>query len=310
MAKDDDLARRIVDRFRELPGEQALEVWAPAVPGKPSFRATHNAGTPLFCGSAFKAFVLAKYLQHIDGDTGALAQALAQELAVDSRVWTPGSPVFNPPGLTGKAQARAVIDAMIARSDNTATDMMLAHVGADRVRDFIGAIGLGTARIPTSTRIFFGHLLGVGDYRNIGWERLQELLVADAPFVTPAINDVETMVCAPHDFVSFYERALQGEFFEHEATLAQFRATLMLADAIPRVAPLGTSFFMKGGSIDAKPEHALCIAGGAYMAERWAYFGMIVNWTAATDDADPVPGAFAAACQDIFGWLKDELARA
>ncbi len=301
------LAQRIINKFRQLPGQQALEIWAPAVSGKPSFRAAYNADKALFCGSSFKAFVLAKFLQDIDAEQAKLNQQLAQELPLDKRVWSPGAPVFNPPSLAGKVPIRAVIDAMISCSDNTATDMMLKHVGADRVRDFIRSIGLKTARIPTSTRIFFGYLLNAPNYRNITWDQLQKLLKADAPFVNPALNDLETMVCSPHDFVSFYERALQGKFFRHEATLERFKATLMLADAIPLVAPLATSFFMKGGSIDAKPEHALCIAGGAYIPERWVYFALIVNWNADTDDAGLVAGQFATADREIFAWIKKGL---
>jgi beta-lactamase class A len=306
-AAGDPLARRIIDRFRQLPGRQAVEIWAPAEGDKPAFRAAHDAGKALFCGSAFKAFVLAKFLQDIDAEQAELSQRLAQELPLDERVWAPGAPVFNPPKLKGKAQIRAVIDAMIARSDNTATDMMLKHVGADRVRGFIRSIGLGTARIPTSTRIFFGYLLGAPNYRRTTWNQLQRLLEADAPYVHPVINDVETMVCSPRDFVSFYERALRGRFFRHAATLDQFKATLMLADAIPLVAPPATTFFMKGGSIDAQPQHALCIAGGAYIPERWVYFSLIVNWRADTVDAGPVPGQFGLACRDIFAWIKDGL---
>ena len=130
---------------------------------------------------------------------------------------------------------------------------------------------------------------------------------ADAPFVNPPINDVETMVCSPADFISFYERALAGRFFSHAATLDRFKATLMLADAIPLVAPPATTFHMKGGSIDAGRQHALCIAGGAYIPERWIYFALIVNWRANTKDAGAVTGQFGAACQEIFAWVKDGL---
>jgi beta-lactamase class A len=301
------LAQRIVKRFRELPGRQALEIWAPAAPGKPAFRAAHDAGKALFCGSSFKAFVLAKYLRDIDAEPAELNRQLARELPLDQRVFSPGAPVFNPPKLTGEVQIQTVIEAMISHSDNTATDMMLKHVGADRVRAFIRSIGLGTARIPTSTRIFFGYLLGAKNYRSITWEELMKLLSAGAPFVNPAINDVETMICSPRDFVSFYARALQGRFFRHQATLDRFKATLRLADAISFVAPPATSFFMKGGSIDAKPEHALCIAGGAYIPERWIYFALMVNWNADSDGPGPVLDEFVGSCRDIFAWTKKSL---
>jgi beta-lactamase class A len=301
------LARYIVETFRQLPGQQALEVWAPAASGKPAFRASHNADKPLFCASSFKAFVLAKFLQDIDGEQAELSKRLVQEIALDKDVWSPGAPVFNPPKVTGEIQLRAAIDAMIGRSDNTATDMMLKHVGADRVRSFVRSAGFKTARIPTSTRIFFAYLLGVRNYRTITWDELIKLSESDAPFVNPPINDVETMVCAPRDFVAFYEHALQGKFFKNEATLNQFKSTLMLADAIPLVAPPATTFYMKGGSLDAESEHALSIAGGAFIPERWVYFSLIVNWKADTADAGPVLGQFADACKTVFTAVKERL---
>jgi beta-lactamase class A len=304
---NNSLARDIVETFRQLPGQQALEVWAPATSGKPAFRASHNADKPLFCASSFKAFVLAKFLQDIDGEQAELNQRLVQEIALDKGVWAPGAPVFNPPKITGEVQLGAAIDAMIGRSDNTATDMMLKHVGADRVRSFVRSAGFKTARIPTSTRIFFAYLLGAKNYRTITWDELMKLVESDGPFVNPPINDVETMVCSPHDFVTFYEQALHGKFFKNEATLNQFKSTLMLADAIPVVAPPATTFYAKGGSLDAGSEHALSFAGGVFIPERWVYFALIVNWKAETDDAGPVFGQFADACKTIFAAVKDRL---
>jgi beta-lactamase class A len=301
------LAREIVDTFRQLPGQQALEIWAPATSEKPPFKAIYNADKALFCASSFKAFVLAKFLQDIDAERTELNKRLVQEITLDKDVWSPGAPVFNPPKVTGQVQLRAAIDAMIGRSDNTATDMMLKHVGAERVRDFIRSAGFKTARIPTSTRIFFAYLLGAKNYRTITWDQLMKLTETDAPFVNPPINDVETMVCSPHDFVTFYEQALNGKFFKNEATLSQFKSTLMLADAIPLVAPPATTFYMKGGSLDAELEHALSIAGGLFIPERWVYFALIVNWKADTADAGPVLDQFAGACKTIFTAVKERL---
>jgi beta-lactamase class A len=49
---------------------------------------------------------------------------------------SPDSPTFNPPHLSGKISEWTALEAMIIHSDNTGTDMILKHVGADRVRDF------------------------------------------------------------------------------------------------------------------------------------------------------------------------------
>ena len=87
-------------------------------------------------------------------------------------------------------------------------------------------------------------------------------------------------------FVSFYSRALQGNFFKHPETLAVFRAILTTADAIAQAVPIGVSAFMKGGSIDASPSHALCLAGGMFFSGRWAYITTMINWEK-PGDSDP-----------------------
>ena len=45
----------------------------------------------------------------------------ATELALDSIVWSFGSPIYNPPYLSGIVSERSALEAMITRSDNTAT---------------------------------------------------------------------------------------------------------------------------------------------------------------------------------------------
>jgi beta-lactamase class A len=198
-------------------------------------------------------------------------------MVCDEAVWSPSAPVFNPPHLAGKVTARTVLEAMISHSDNTATDMALKHVGAERVRDFIASIGLHNTRIPTSTRQFFGYILGYPGWRTITWSKIVELLEHDPYPLKPLINNEITMVSSPHDFVSFYSRALQGRFFRYRETLETFRAILSLADAIALTVPLGANAFMKGGSIDFESHFALCLAGGMWIPKRWVYFAMIVN---------------------------------
>jgi hypothetical protein len=87
------------------------------------------------------------------------------QLALDSSVWSLGSSIFNPPNLSGLVTERTTLEAMITHSDNTATDMTLKHVGANRVRDFISSIGLPNTRIPNSTRQFLGYIFGASDWQ-------------------------------------------------------------------------------------------------------------------------------------------------
>ena len=78
----------------------------------------------------------------------------------------------------------------------------------------------------------------------------------------------------------------------------------MLADVIPLIMPLGINGFAKGGSMDSFAEHVLSVAGGAFLAQRWVYFAMIVNW----DDAEGGPvgevvPSFAAAAKSSHRFL-------
>ena len=84
-----------------------------------------HAGARLFVGSAVKTFILAAYLR--DVESGRLT--LDQQLAINDDVRSPSSPVFMK--LTGTTEARSVLEAMIAHSDNTATDAALKAVGPD-----------------------------------------------------------------------------------------------------------------------------------------------------------------------------------
>ena len=116
------------------------------------------------------------------------------------------------------------------------------------------------------------------------------------------------MASTPDDLVSFFSRALQGEFFQFAETLDVFRAILSTADAIAQMMPLGVSAFGKGGSFDLNQEYALSFAGGMYVPDRWVYFSLIINWTAA--EAGPlseVEPLFVAAGRTIFTLVRDRL---
>jgi beta-lactamase class A len=108
--------------------------------------------------------------------------------------------------------------------------------------------------------------------------------------------------------VSFYSRALQGEFFDHDETLNQYRATLSLGDVIWLLPfPLGVSSFAKGGSIDTPGFHALCAAGGIFFEDTWVYFCFTINWTAAAESDPATVGAWAAAGSRALQLVKDAL---
>ena len=195
---------------------------------------------------------------------------------------------------------------MISRSDNTGADMTLAHAGADRVRAFIASIGLHDTRIPTSTRQFIGYITGQPDWQGTTWAQVE----ADTNYPSrPIINDQITMVSTPEDFVSFYSRALQGEFFRYPETLAQFRAILSLADAIALAMPLGVSAFLKGGGNQFQ-------WGSRARSCRWHVHPEAVGIlrpdhqlgpTAEADSAGEVQQQYIVAANTIFTLMRDRL---
>lgn len=318
-AVEDSLAGEIVELFESLPGRKALKFWSPGEGETGEWSASLNPSEYLFCASAFKAYVLAEFLIQIEAGiepnsaasiSDQLGAALGELLPLDDSVFSPGAPVFNPPNLTGMVTVRTTLEAMISHSDNTATDMALKHVGPDTVRQFIAAAGLQGTRIPDSTRQFFGYVGGDPEWKSITWEGFIELATAEPalyPF-RPIINDEITMVSSPDDFVSFYSRALQGAFFQYAETLSVFRAILSIADAIALSMPLGVNAFLKGGSIDFDTDHALSMAGGMWVGQRWVYFAFLINWT--NDEAGivaEVETPFLSVANRIFTIVRDRL---
>jgi beta-lactamase class A len=76
--------------------------------------------------------------------------------------------------------------------------------------------------------------------------------------IHPFLNEVETFASSADDFVSYYSRTLQGEFFQHAATLNEFRRILSLCDFIYLIPlPLGVSAYAKSGNRYLGISHAL-----------------------------------------------------
>jgi beta-lactamase class A len=265
-----------------------------------------NAGERMFIGSTFKAFVAAEALRQADS-ADVVATITARQLALDASVWSPDSATFNPPHLAGQVSERTAMEAMVLHSDNTGADMMLKQVGPDNVRTFLTSAGLTNSSIPDSTRSFIGYLLGVPDPATFTWDDF--VAKENDPFVNPPLRPTNTMASSPDDLVSFFSRALQGEFFEHDATLGELRALLSIGDIIWLLPlPLGVSAFAKGGEIDAPGFHALCAAGGMYFDDVWVYFSFVINWPA-PEQSDPATQAgWANAAAEALQRIKDSLA--
>jgi beta-lactamase class A len=298
---------RIARLFAKLPGTVAFKIVAPATGRMRGLNVSSNSASRLFIGSAFKSFVLAEALRQADSP-GVVQTITQRQLALDASVWSLDSATFNPPNLTGVVSERTALEAMILHSDNTGTDMTLKQVGPDNVRAFIASAGLTNTLIPDSTRSFIGYLLGAPDYLTFTWD--QTVAAAEDPFVNPPLNTTETLASSADDLVSFYSRALQGDFFDHNETLNEFRAILSIGDIIWLLPlPLGVSAFAKGGSIDVPGFHAVCGAGGMLFDDIWVYFCFTINWTAADQFDRTTVAAWADASSRALQIVKDALSR-
>ena len=313
----DGLSVDVIELFGALPGTKALKIWAPPDAGRPAWSAAFDADRQLVIASAFKAFVLAEYLRQAEATldptastplTVQLVEQLQEDLVLDEAVFTLGSPIFNPPNLTGRVTARTVLQAMIVESDDTAADMALQRIGPDRVRELIASLGLDQTRIPDSTRQFVGYVFGDPDWRNITWAKLLPL-VNDTPYPPRfALNDEITMASSADDLVAFYARALTGEIFRYNETRLAFRQFLSLKDEIAQIFPLGVNTFVKGGSLDAFTDHVLSAAGGMYAAQRWVYFAVILNWNdSEAGTVASVGPAFVSVMRAAFTTIRDRL---
>jgi beta-lactamase class A len=292
----------LLDGFLKLPGKKSAQVDVDE-PTSP-WRVTSDPDAELFVGSCFKTFVLTTYLQEVEA--GRLVET--EQLAVDDGVRSFSSPVLE--HLTGTTQARSALEAMIAHSDNTGTDMALKRVTPARVRQFISDAGLKKARIPDSTRTFFSYVAGAPQGEDLGWKGMKAVVDSDKPDLSkfrPALNDVETMAVPASEFVSYYKRALTGGFLQKPETLTEFKRIQAMADVIAMVVPADTVAYAKGGSIDWNGFHCLAVAGQMIVRDTPVTFAMTLNWTDSDGDAKQVTSAYKDAVSDVLSKIHKRL---
>jgi beta-lactamase class A len=198
--------------------------------------------------------------------------------------------------LTGTTPARSVLEAMIAHSDNTATDIALARVGVDRVRAFIAEAGLQGVLIPDSTRRLFSWLAGAAPGTDLGWTGMMQALDGKLPGTPRApVNDQQSMIASAATFVAYYHQALTGKYFTKPETLVEFKRIQAMADAIPVVVPLDTVAYAKGGSIDWQDFHALCVPGQMLLGRQPVSFCFTLNWTGPDSGVAPMMQGYKTA---------------
>lgn len=279
------------EQFLAVPGEKSFLI---QVGGSHAWRADYHPDKPLFIGSAFKSFVLARYLQLVE--MGAVS--LSDRLLVNDDIRSLSSPVFGAEAdpaknLQGEVSARTLLEAMIAHSDNTATDAILRHLGVEQVRHFIAAAGLTATRIPDSTRRAFSYFGGAPPDTDEGWAGMKRIMAGE--FFGPprsAINDRQTMVSSATEMVSYYQRVLASEFFVNPNVLTEFKRISAMAEMIAMVVPPDIAAYGKGGSVDWQDFHAISGPGQMMLGRTPVTFCFTLNWTGPDDSVPKMLGGF------------------
>jgi beta-lactamase class A len=306
------LARKIIKEFNTLPGQKAMKIYVPRKGKSKAWTIELNPTKRLVVASSFKGFVLAESLLQAErklpaGSKLPLDQQLASVLAgnhlpLDDSVWIGGSSVFQPPNLSGTVSERTALEAMIAHSDNTGTDISIKNAGIANVRALIARLGLKSTQIPDSVRRFYAYFLGFPDWQNATWADINN--DPGYQFRQP-FNPVQSSISCPDDFVRFYKHAMAGNLFRHQATLDLFRQILTMHSVTLETMPLGTTPCQKGGSLDHLNHHVLCLQGSTYMDGRWVSYSAMLNWV---DGQGPtwqeLEPRFGRVLKRIFGLVR------
>jgi beta-lactamase class A len=256
----------------------------------------------LFVGSAVKTFILAQTL--ISAEQGRLSEN--DQWVIDDSVRSLVSPVFL--NLSGKTQARSVLEAMIAHSDNTATDVALGNVGVGNVRALIANAGCNQTRIPDSTRRLFLYIAGAPPGSDLGWQDVQKMSTGWLPGPPrPVVNTQQSMLSSATDLVQWYRDSLTGKFFTKPGSLMEYKRILSMADVIPLIVPDDTVAFAKGGSIDWQNFHCYCVAGQMVLGAARVSFCFTINWNGPdstvpkmfADYTDSLKAVLAAAAESV-----------
>lgn len=262
----------------------------------------------LFAASAVKTFILAQFLRGAEAEGSTVGLSTRCEVSDAQR--SISSPVLG--GLTGSSNYGNALDAMIARSDNTATDIAMAAAGPDKVRALIAQAGLTNTQIFDSTRRVFSYLAGAPVGVDLGWPGMLKILNGESNGLTPrtdVINPTQSMLSSAADLVSWYRQALTGKFFATAASLREFKRVSSQATALWQVVPADVISYGKGGSIDWEDFHALSLAGQMRFDNVPVTFAFMLNWTGG-DTSNARTPAFGAAASKVLNAVADTLRKA
>ncbi|MGH7119062.1 MAG: serine hydrolase [Acetobacteraceae bacterium] len=294
---DTTQVRLAMDKFAALPATASGLVSTQS--SGEQWEVAHDPEARMFVGSAVKTFILAETLREVEA--GSLSEEMQR--SIDDKVRSLVSPVFA--NLTGTTPLRSVLEAMIAHSDNSATDAALAACGVDKVRALIRRAGLTHTEIPNSTRQLFCYLAGAPYGVDLGWHRV-EALQNGKLFGAPRqpLNDLETMASTGREMVRWYQTALTGAYFAKPGTLREFKRILAMADAIALTVPADIAAYGKGGSMDWNGFHCFAFAGQMIANGAQVTFYFTINWTGEAGGVQPMSLAYKKAVSEVLSAAK------
>jgi len=193
-------------------------------------------------GSTFKAFVAAEYARQVAA--GQVDPGMRLTIRPEDRVDSSDMTDQLLDGATIPLQEAA--EAMIAVSDNTATDLVMGVVGAEKVRDLLHKLGLGDTTFPDSTRSIYERFRAEPGWRPVAClTTMQDLMV----FYTATVNARSLGDDATERFLNLMrqEDILQGTRWPNDVTC--FRKSGLLEPPPQFAMGMAGAFMSNGGEV-------------------------------------------------------------
>ncbi len=143
---------------------------------------------------------------------------------------------------------------MMIVSDNTATDMVVHHIGVDNVDRFLRDLGLTGIHFVTDIRGIFDAMYGE-NWSDPVWQ----LTDLESPKTAPPLDrtgrafsiDADNNVSTPHDMARLLGMIYRGEVVSRSAcdSMLQIMLQQQLNQRLPRFLPFGIPFAHKTGTL-------------------------------------------------------------
>ncbi|KQM40909.1 serine hydrolase [Sphingomonas sp. Leaf10] len=125
----------VVEQMAALPGHSGFAL-ARLGSGAPQLVKSHDASTPLAIGSAFKLVILAELVRSIEAGE----RKWSDVVTLDGSALPGGGYAQQPKGT--RIALRELAERMISVSDNSATDILLFHLGRQKVEAMLPVVGM------------------------------------------------------------------------------------------------------------------------------------------------------------------------